>query len=75
MDPLLQQRDRLGNLYFQDKIKVRNVRPLILQPHASGDCGEPQDALTAINQGTEVGRVVGSAFILTSLRIRNIKNC
>ena len=37
---------------------IDTLRPLVAELHAIGDCVEPKDALAAISQGAEVGRIV-----------------
>jgi 2,4-dienoyl-CoA reductase (NADPH2) len=37
---------------------IEMLRPIVAELHAIGDCVEPKDALAAISQGAEVGRIV-----------------
>jgi NADPH-dependent 2,4-dienoyl-CoA reductase/sulfur reductase-like enzyme len=37
---------------------IDTLRPVVADLHAIGDCVEPKDALAAISQGAEVGRIV-----------------
>lgn len=60
-----------GDLYFlkadtvilavgaiPDKGLMDLLKPVVSEVHAIGDCVEPRDALTAIKEGAEVGRMV-----------------
>ncbi len=41
-----------------EKGLIDMLRPVVAELHAIGDCVEPKDALAAISQGAEVGRIV-----------------
>ncbi|PIV06970.1 MAG: hypothetical protein CO013_09315 [Syntrophobacterales bacterium CG_4_8_14_3_um_filter_58_8] len=41
-----------------EKRLMNMLRPVVAKLHAIGDCVEPKDALAAISQGAEVGRIV-----------------